>query len=74
MIGFVLARGSGALKLRKWAAALSLAGLLMPVGILAEVLFGASPVFVLLGALSAVAGMATTGVVALKTWQAPARA
>ncbi len=39
-----------------WASWLSLAGLLMPIGILAEVYFGLSPVVVFVGAASMVAG------------------
>ena len=41
---------------------LALAGMLMPVGILAEVLFGAPPLFVLLGGASMVAAVALMGV------------
>lgn len=44
-----------------YASWLSLAGLLMPIGILAEVYLGSSPIFVLLGALSLVAGTVTLG-------------
>lgn len=41
---------------------LALAGMLMPIGILAEVLFGAPPLFVLLGGASMVAAVALMGV------------
>ncbi len=68
VIGFVLARANGGEKLRRWAAGLALFGLLMPIGILAEVLLGVSPIFVLLGAMSTVAGMVATGLVAWKHW------
>jgi len=68
--GFVLAHTVGGLKLRKWAAIFSLGGLLMPIGILAEVLLHVPPVLVVVGATSAVIGMVLTGIAALKHWRA----
>lgn len=68
VIGFVLARVAGFEKARTWAAGLSLAGLVMPAGILAEVLFHAPPFPVLLGGLAMGAGVTLTGVLALKGW------
>jgi hypothetical protein len=69
VLGFVLARldraPDGA---RTLAAGLGLTGLLMPLGILGEVYLGLSPVFVLLGALSATASVALSGVLALRHW------
>ncbi|MCA9551904.1 MAG: hypothetical protein KC933_17835 [Myxococcales bacterium] len=68
-LGFVLARlesaGAGA---RSAAAALGLAGLLMPAGILGEVYLGLSPIFVLLGAVSMTASVTLSGVLALQHW------
>jgi len=68
-LGFVLARLSTASdKARSTAAWLGLSGLLMPVGILAEVYLSVSPIFVLLGATSMTAAVVFTGVLALKHW------
>ena len=53
---------------RKGAAALGLAGLLMPVGILGEVYFGIPPVLVLLGVMVMIASMVLSGVLALRHW------
>lgn len=46
----------------KWVSWLALAGMLMPVGILTEVLLGAPPLFVLIGGISMVAAIAWLGV------------
>lgn len=45
-----------------WVSRLALIGMLMPLGILAEVLFGAPPIFVLIGAIAMVLAVATLGV------------
>lgn len=45
-----------------WVSRLALVGMLMPIGILAEVLFGAPPIFVLIGAVAMVLAVATLGV------------
>ena len=67
MIGYLLLRlpihGSNA----KWISWLGLTGLLMPVGILAEVMFGAPPVFVLVGGIAMVASMMWLGVAVTRT-------
>jgi hypothetical protein len=68
VIGFVLARVQGFDRARAVAAALSLTGLLMPSGILAEILFHAPPAFVLLGGLAMGAGVFLTGALALRGW------
>lgn len=68
VIGFVLARVAGFERARAAAAGLSLLGLLMPVGILAEVLLHAPPLFVLVGGLAMGAGVVLTGVLALRGW------
>ncbi len=69
VLGFVLAlldrAPDGA---RAVAAGLGLTGLLMPLGILGEVYLGLSPVFVLVGALSATASVALSGVLSLQHW------
>lgn len=41
----------------KWVSWLALAGMLMPVGILAEILFGAPPFLVLIGAVSMISAV-----------------
>ena len=46
----------------KWVSWLSLAGMLMPVGILAELLLGAPPLFVLIGATSMIASVTWLGI------------
>ena len=48
--------------LGKWGSWLALAGLLMPIGILGEVYFGLSPVFVLAGAASILASAVTLAI------------
>lgn len=54
----------------KWISRLALAGMLMPVGILAEVLLGAPPIFVLIGGISMVVAIAWLGVAVaqMKSW------
>ena len=47
-------------------AALALTGLLMPLGIVGELVLGAPPIFVLLGALAILASFSWAGVAALK--------
>lgn len=70
VLGFVLARVAGHDGARTTAAVLGLVGLLMPAGILAEVYLGAPPVFVLIGAVSMTAAVATSGALALRGWSA----
>ncbi len=68
-LGFVLVRlPTASARGRRSAAALGLAGLLMPIGILGEVYLGLSPVFVLLGAVAMTAAVVTTGTLALRHW------
>ncbi|MBK9071036.1 MAG: hypothetical protein IPL79_08555 [Myxococcales bacterium] len=69
-LGFVLVRlGSASDKARQTAAALGLAGLLMPIGILAELYLGMSPILVLLGAVAMTSSVVLAGVLALKHWR-----
>ena len=66
VMGIVIPRlhvGEGS---RAGIAGLTLAGLLMPLGIVAELLLGAPPYLVLLGALSILAAFSWAGVAALK--------
>jgi hypothetical protein len=57
VIGFLLLQFKDQLKNVKPISALALAGLLMPVGILAEIYLGLSPIFVILGAISIIASV-----------------
>lgn len=68
-LGFVLAKLERASdRARTLVAALGIAGLLMPLGILGEVYLGLSPVFVLLGALSMTASVFLAGIQSLAHW------
>jgi hypothetical protein len=55
----------------KWVSRLALGGMLMPVGILAEVLLGAPPVFVLVGGISMVVAVAWLGVAVARMKSSP---
>lgn len=57
----------------KWVSWLALLGMLMPVGILAEVLLGAPPLFVLIGATSMVVAIAWLGVAVARIASWPER-
>ncbi|MBK6932487.1 MAG: hypothetical protein IPH12_17160 [Saprospirales bacterium] len=62
VIGFLLLYFSGRLSSAKSISWLALGGMLMPLGILAEVYFGAPPVFVLLGAASMTIAVVWAGI------------
>jgi hypothetical protein len=62
VVGYLLLRLPLREATAKWVSWLALAGMLMPVGILAEVLAGAPPLFVLLGGVSMVAALLLMGV------------
>jgi len=47
---------------KKWISILLLVAFLMPLGIVAEFLFGAPPIFVLIGAIAAIIGVAWFGI------------
>lgn len=66
-MGLVISRLALSEKSRAGIASLTLAGLLMPLGIVAELLLGAPPYLVLLGALSILIAFSWAGVAALKT-------
>lgn len=66
VIGLFLARSHATSGSRRIVAILALAGLLMPVGILAEVALGLSPIPVLVGALSITVATTWAGVLALR--------
>lgn len=66
LVGFLLLKLPFAETPARWVSWLSLGGLLMPVGIVAEIVLGASPIFVLLGAVSIVVAMLWLGIAALQ--------
>lgn len=74
LIGFVLLKLEGAETLRKIASYAGLVGLLMPLGILAEVYLNTSPVPVLIGAASMVCSVVFSGWLALRYWPKNLRA
>ena len=61
-VGLVILRVPLGHRTRQWASGLVLAGMLMPLGIFSEVLFGVPPLFVIVGGISMVLGMAWLGV------------
>lgn len=65
-VGLMLPRIHGSEASRAWIAGLTMVGMLMPVGILAEVLFGVPPVFVLVGGASMVVGLVLAAVAWLR--------
>ncbi len=67
LIGYLILKLPIAAGSAKWASWLGLAGMLMPLGILAEVYLGAPPYFVLLGGVAIVAAMVVLG---LAIWRA----
>jgi len=70
-LGFIIARlETASVRARITAAWLGLIGLLMPIGILAEVYLGLSPILVLVGAFAMTASVAFTGVLSLRHWNA----
>lgn len=62
VIGYLLLRLPLPETTSRWVSRLSLAGMLMPVGILAEVLLGAPPIFVLIGGIAMVVAVGWLGV------------
>lgn len=62
VVGYLLLRLPIHKVTTKWISWLALVGMLMPVGILAELLLGAPPLFVLIGAISMVIAIAWLGV------------
>ncbi|MGJ8561767.1 MAG: hypothetical protein ACSHX3_16175 [Litorimonas sp.] len=65
-VGLVLLRLPLPARSGRWISWLALAGMLMPVGILAEVLIGAPPLFVIVGGVCMVLAM---GWLALAVWR-----
>jgi len=69
VIGFLLLHFGARLRSVKTISWLALAGILMPLGILAEVYFGASPIFVLIGAAAMTTSVVWLGVAFFKMKQ-----
>jgi hypothetical protein len=66
LIGYLLLHYRAQIKNVKIISWLGLAGLLMPIGILAEIYLGLSPILVLLGAISMTASVVWLGITFLK--------
>ncbi len=62
VIGYLLWRLPVPVATGRWVSGLALAGLLMPLGIVAELVLGAPPIFVLVGAVAMVVAVALLGV------------
>lgn len=67
MIGYLLFQLDLTNSQRAWVSWTSLIGLLMPIGILLELVLGAPPYFVLVGAMSMTAGIFLLGIFVLKS-------
>ncbi|PIS11003.1 MAG: hypothetical protein COT73_06350 [Bdellovibrio sp. CG10_big_fil_rev_8_21_14_0_10_47_8] len=67
MIGYLLFQLELTKGQRAWVSWTSLVGLLMPIGILLELVLGAPPYFVLIGAISMTAGIFLLGLFVLKS-------
>ncbi|MCK6511753.1 hypothetical protein L6R29_17495 [Myxococcota bacterium] len=68
LLGFIFLKLQGGEKPRKIAAWMGLIGLLMPLGILGEVYFNMSPIFVLVGAASMLASVVFTAWLSYRFW------
>ncbi|SFN63319.1 hypothetical protein SAMN04487859_10667 [Roseovarius lutimaris] len=68
-VGLVLLRFPIATGTTRWTSCLALAGMLMPLSILTEVVFGMLPLFVVIGAISMVLAM---GWLTVAVWQTEA--
>ncbi|MFP7571764.1 hypothetical protein [Marivita sp. S2033] len=69
-VGLVLLRMQLSPTSTRWISGLALVGMLMPLGILAEVLFGVPPIFVIVGGVSMVLAL---GWLSFEVWQAEIR-
>jgi len=66
VVGYLLLRLPVGAFSARWISWLALAGMLMPLGILSEVVFGLPPALVLIGGIAMVASMAWFGIVAIR--------
>jgi len=70
-VGYLLLRLPLAPPSARWISRLSLAGMLMPVGILAELILGAPPLLVLIGGISMTVAIAWLGVAVAQIGRLP---
>lgn len=68
LLGFIFLKLEGGMPQRKIAAWMGIIGLLMPLGILGEVYFNMSPIFVLIGATSMLASVVLTAWLCYRFW------
>ena len=66
VIGFLLIQLPFKPKTSKWVSWLALAGMMMPIGILAEFLLGAPPIFVLVGGVCIVVAVTWLGLASIR--------
>jgi hypothetical protein len=66
ILGYLLMRLNINEKSKKWISILLLVAILMPLGIVAELVLGAPPIFVLIGAIAAVVAVAWFGISLLR--------
>jgi len=66
ILGYLLLKLDLTEKSKKWISILLLIAILMPLGIVAELAFGAPPIFVLIGAISAVVAVAWFGIALIR--------
>lgn len=71
MVGYLLMRLPIAHRAARWISILAIVGMMMPVGILAEVVLGAPPFFVLVGGLSMTLSVAWLGLAAARLGDLP---
>ncbi len=72
-IGYLLVQLPIQTRSARWISWLSLVGMMMPVGILAELLFSAPPLFVLAGGISMIAAITWLGVAVARLSEWPAQ-
>lgn len=70
LLGFIFLKLQGGVQQRKVAAWMGIVGLLMPLGILGEVYFNMSPIFVLIGAASMLGSVMLTAWLSYRFWPA----
>ncbi len=68
LLGFIFLKLQGGVQQRKVAAWMGIVGLLMPLGILGEVYFNMSPIFVLIGAASMLGSVVLAAWLSYRFW------
>ncbi len=66
ILGYLLLNLKIAEKAKKWISILLLSAFLMPLGIVAELVFGVPPIFVLIGAITGIIAVAWLGIALLR--------